>query len=449
MPSPAAALAAAQGFIAANPGLAHGGDIDLDFSNPASPHPIQLLTRYTQAVQANPPLLTSLTSVRFGDTVVTCPMNAIRWTGVTVVSIDWLNSHGTLTNQQADWTFAGATYPKPEWSLLAGRADPVSATSGGQLTLDVGLTVAPAFASAENCHIVGIYAGVVLFEWIGQLHGGHQVVRINEVVPEPIVVREQNVQVQWLVRCADSQNFDAGMTANRVFLTLGAPIVGAAPEQGPTLRRMEAAMVASAQAAAVSNDISFNIIMGLWPHFPDYVLVADPGVPANFNHPTYFNAAGGAWPIGAHVGSGAECQAIVRFVKGILDQIGSPAQTTGVVVWADPNNPNVALEAPLAAGGLGGRTMMVLGVTWYAGLADGPIVAGQPVPQGTRLNNFEACLRYANAGVVAYFPGGVQAIRNSADEVLRGFTALVWTATRFDQWGNPVLFCEHVIRYYP
>jgi hypothetical protein len=446
--SPAAGVVAAQAFIANNPLRVNAGDINLDFLTEGALVD-QLRGMYTQALAAHAPVLQSLTTVRFGSTVVTCPLHAIRWTGVVLDTVEWPDSHATLTHWLADWTFAGPTYGKPEWNGAAAISNPVTVTAGILLTLNVQLTVAPPFASAENCHIVGLHGGSVLFEALAQLHGGQQTVQIRGIAPSLNIVREGNVAIQWMVRCADDQQFNAGTNANHVFFLLGAPIAGGAPEDGPTLKRMQAAMQAVGQAQAVSPDISFNIIAGLWPHFPNYVLVNDPTLPGAYNHPNFFNAAGGAWPIMDHVASGAECQAIVRFVKGILNQIGSPAQTTGVLVWADPLNPNLALESPLGAGGLGGRTALVNGVTWYASLADGPIFAGQPVPQGTRLNNFEACLRYANGGAVGYFPGGVQALRPSADAVLRGFTALVWTSTRFDLFGNPTLFCEQVLRYYP
>src|SRR5205807_2197114 len=125
-----------------------------------------------------------------------------------------------------------------------------------------------------------------------------------------------------------------------------------------------------------------------------------------------FNSAGGAWPMADHMSATGECQAIVRFVRNVIKQVGCPGKTDAVVVWADPDKHEgrEVLEAPLGAGGLNGRKKSVNGQTWYAALSDTPVTEGYRFHEGrVGLNNFEACLRFTHKKKTKYYGGGAGA----------------------------------------
>jgi hypothetical protein len=56
--------------------------------------------------------------------------------------------------------------------------------------------------------------------------------------------------------------------------------------------------------------------------------------------------------------------------------------------------------------------------SWGAALLDGDM----------RPNNFEAALKFLDGGITRYYPGGVQSVLLTADQVLRVFNCLAWIA---------------------
>lgn len=151
-----------------------------------------------------------------------------------------------------------------------------------------------------------------------------------------------------------------------------------------------------------------------------------------------------------YVDLGGECQAIVRFVRGILLQVGCPGEAKAVVVWTDPNieNGTKVLEAPHGTFTLHGRRKTVDGKLWYISLADrDPVSVGSRfTPDDMGMNNFEACLRFAHAGVTKYYGGGA-GVYDSHEEVIHAFHALVWHS--FDYEGSTLYYViqEIVQRY--
>ena len=60
--------------------------------------------------------------------------------------------------------------------------------------------------------------------------------------------------------------------------------------------------------------------------FKDYELNADVTL-AEFNHPVYMNSGvGGSWGIADYIKESGECQAIVRFVTNIINELGVPGK---------------------------------------------------------------------------------------------------------------------------
>jgi hypothetical protein len=171
--------------------------------------------------------------------------------------------------------------------------------------------------------------------------------------------------------------------------------------------------------AAIGSNDPHTIVGQLMTKFPYYTLRRDPGVPSKYRHPDYLGAYG-------------ECQAIVRFVRNVIKQVGCPGQAETVVVWADPDieGGNKVLEGPWGAGtGLRNKERPVGGGSWFAVLVDkDPVAEGRTFPMDhIGLNNFEACLRFTHNGRRRYYGGGA-GVYNSADEVVKAFYALCWVS---------------------
>ena len=71
--------------------------------------------------------------------------------------------------------------------------------------------------------------------------------------------------------------------------------------------------------------------------------------PEPVDHPQYFP---NAWHLTDFLKYEAECQAIVRWVRGVICQVACPGTIETVVVWAEPTAPMQAKEAPWGRGGL-------------------------------------------------------------------------------------------------
>jgi hypothetical protein len=131
-----------------------------------------------------------------------------------------------------------------------------------------------------------------------------------------------------------------------------------------------------------------------------------------------------------NMGAYGECQAIVRFVRDVIKQVGCPGQAETIVVWADPDvdGGRKALEGPWGAGtGLRNKEGRFGSETWFAALVDkDPVAEGYRFSIGSiGLNNFEACLRFTHNGKRRYYGGGA-GVYNSPDEVIKAFHALCW-----------------------
>ena len=183
-----------------------------------------------------------------------------------------------------------------------------------------------------------------------------------------------------------------------------------------------------------------------------------------YGHPG-FGKAMGAWPIYDFPQALAECQAIVRFIRGVLLQTGVPGEAAHVVIYADAAaaNGSVALEDSIVPRdsdlqkyakredgtyelrpGLASKSRMQNGIMQAQRLADKIVKApwpGEPVPPpvpyGGTMNTFEACLRFTHGGDTYYYGGGVPRNRRSkAQMVLWAFKQLVWTVFHKDAQGQ-------------
>jgi hypothetical protein len=96
----------------------------------------------------------------------------------------------------------------------------------------------------------------------------------------------------------------------------------------------------------------------------------------------------------------AECQAIVRYVKALIQTVGLPgsADAKAFAIYSDPEDAqNAIYEGELSILGHKGSTAYTTVDHWEANLIDG---AGLP-------NSFEAALKYTYNNITRYYPGGL------------------------------------------
>jgi hypothetical protein len=131
-----------------------------------------------------------------------------------------------------------------------------------------------------------------------------------------------------------------------------------------------------------------------------------------------------------YIAASGQCQAIVRFVRDILKELGIPGTTQVVYIYAEPQTPYTARESDVP-----------VGFTWHGPPGDQRIETftdtrvttadigkrypqpHTPMPDGSvsmGFNNYEACMKYTHGGLSLYFPGGTNgAIWETADQVLK------------------------------
>jgi hypothetical protein len=234
----------------------------------------------------------------------------------------------------------------------------------------------------------------------------------------------------------------SAQSSNVAYVTIDVPSDPGVAAHAVTLKRM-AKSVGLVEPMASTNPQT--IVHELMKKLPYYVLRADPAVPSAFNHPSYFNSVGGAWGTADYISSYAECQAIVRFVRKIIKQIGAPGDGKMVFIYADPAAPMVAKEDDESAANPAlwhhpGFSLVDSKVTSadvgrvyppsHTKMPDGSVSMG--------FNAYEACLKFiakdgdeGKTGPMKtyYYPGGTGGSRtDSIDNVLKkSFFALVQT----------------------
>jgi hypothetical protein len=356
--------------------------------------------------------------------------------GYGIESVTFVGNHGLMKVNTKDWTAAGPSHPRPEWRSTGTETRPVSYTKGSKLAIDLEVVPKRPDGPVEDASV----AGAAAFENMS-LRGQGRVGRSSAVVSMqggvlPNRVAALKGDIRWTITAqATSTRYDAGSSrGHTVFVTIDTPAsVAGSREEGITERRMAAAT--RVIAGAGSND-PHRIVAHLMGLFRGYTLRPNPAVPSQFDHPTYFNSVGGAWPMADHLDKSGECQAIVRFVHAAIKQVGCPGKADLVVVWADPDvaGGTKGLEATSPpGGGLYNKTKVVNGRTWAACLVDTYPVEGkiydieQLNSSYMGLNNFEACLRFEHGGVKRYYGGGAGTYQ-SPDDVLLAFQALAWVS---------------------
>lgn len=450
--------------------------------------------------------------------------NAVRKkiVALRVERLTFLTDHGVLTNiapESTDWRAGGTRYVELEggthWQPVAGKNFPASITKGTTVGISIELSIDPPDADpvegtlyGEPTEGAGSIEPFLQFDGKIVVGGGASVVVSVDAIstlPDEVFAMESR-SIVWKATIA-GETFDLGATGpHQLYVTYGTPNVGGqlisnpfGPEPVPledgiTHKRMSAAVNLAdkmLKQAVQIKDPETNLPMDrndphviarvLLASIPGYTLTpADPPKAAlGFNHPSYFNeiagmAQTGAWPISEFMDQKAECQAIVRWVRGMLLQIGCPGTSELVVVFAHPDVDKgaTALEDSIyppdpdarkykmfdrmrVNGGLNRNSSRSVVTRSGAleqqsvALSDIGVKEGDSIAMGLHLNSYEGCLKFTFGNKTRYYGGGVPgATLKSAQEVLNLFQALVWTRVEIGVDGNPVRRIVEVVQTY-
>jgi hypothetical protein len=357
---------------------------------------------------------------------------------IVLEAVSFRSSHGLLKACSGDvgWENAGEPCPAPEWT--APHVGPVSHTLGEKVRIAL-ILEAPDRAEDEGpLDIHGDGPEGLSFSPLDAAPAAGREVDVGSRRPLARRIDKRRFAVRW--SSGDGETVTPGRTVNTLYTTLGRPLDDKQdiwPEDGVTLKRMDRAVE---WVRTIHTLEPHAIVRALMGKFPFYALHPSPKVPRRYHHPTYFNEAGGAWPMSDYVGESGECQAIVRLVRAVLRQLGVPGEARAVVVWGDPevNGGKTALSADLEDDPTAGlrRTKLVDGRRWTAALVDSPVEVGKTYPASHTpqrggpspgLNRFEACLEFTHGGKTLDYGGGA-GVFPGREEVLRGFWGLVWAS---------------------
>jgi hypothetical protein len=377
------------------------------------------------------------------DPVMPCPK---RLTSIELISLRFWSDFGLIKNEETKWTNSGSRYPVPEW--VSGRAltSPIVHKLDKNVKLDLTFKGGPPGACAEAGTIEGSGPEGITFKKDVTFKPGNQTFTLTSPETTPNEVKELDMSISWSA-ATELASF-SGVTQNETYVTMDKPMNEGHQEDGVTKNRAKTAVQLVGEAASLE---PHKIVESLMAKFPFYTLKRDPDVPVEHKHPTYFNTTGGAWPMAEFTDKSGECQAIVRFVRGLLKQVGCPGEAKTYVVWSDPNvnNGNTVLEAEYPKRTLHDRNKRVNGVVWSAALADRDPVAVDTVftPDTMGMNTFEACLRFRHGGSTKYYGGGA-GIYDSHEEVIHAFFALVWFSWETDAVGNTNYRIQEIVQRY-
>ncbi|WP_437854450.1 hypothetical protein [Sorangium sp. So ce363] len=409
---------------------------------------------------------------------------------VTIERLTFLSDHGLIADNLTDWRPGGTLYTAQmggaHWTPE--RSFPASFTKRTTVTVAVELRIEGADVGPLEGTLHGKPSGAEPFlEFEGTFPIGAAVpttrVELTAKGALPDEVADCLARSLRWTATIGAQTFDLGATGpHDLFVTFDTPVPAGVPlhtpfgpepaplEDGITHKRLAAAVritrEMALQAPRADDPDTGEPMDPHDPHViariliatvPGYTIEPDASVPAELGHPHYYNetpgmAQAGAWPIVDFRAQRAECQAIVRYVRGMLLQIGCPGEAHMAVVYAhaDVDQGKTALEDSLlppdpdaskyrfmagrmrVAGGLNRNQMrshLIDGapVVQLLALADREVAVGELIPPGSVFNSYEACLKFTHGGTTRYLGGGVPAgnFKEPAD-VIKVFYGLVW-----------------------
>jgi hypothetical protein len=141
-----------------------------------------------------------------------------------------------------------------------------------------------------------------------------------------------------------------------------------------------------------------------------------------------------------------ECQAIARFIRAVLRQLGIPGELRILLVWADPrvDGGRTPIEVDWEENPSGGldATTRIRGRRAVAALIDRPVEEGKVYPPShTRLpngraspglNRYEAYIRFSHGGKTLYYAPGA-GVLGEGESRLQVFWGLAWVSAADDE----------------
>jgi hypothetical protein len=385
-------------------------------------------------------------------------------TSIQLTKLIYKTDHHLMTDNTADWLDTGSPIAKPEW-ISGNSCNSVSHSKSQSMAVDLEFAVEPANADQTTADVIGNApwtAGLnhpyYTFAATNQkFKGGTVTIPATLRTTPPAVVEILSGDVTWSVKTRDDGPFDAGSsTGHLLYMTMNTPVSAPGREAGITEKRVRRSVTLVGQATP---DDPHAIARYLQNLFHGYTLTSSPNVPAKFHHPRYFadpdqgevESGAGAWPACDFLAETAECQAIIRFVRAAMMQVGCPGVIAVVVVWADPNNHAKVMEGDwdAGAGGLSGVTKTVNGRRWFATLADREVEEGDVLDPDSNVgfNNFEACLKLTFGGKTMYYGGGAGDYPTK-EEVIEVFSALCWFSVVTTADGQVKKRIEKIVKTY-
>jgi hypothetical protein len=393
-----------------------------------------------------------------------------------ILKLTFKTDHHVITDNNSDWQNTGTVFPKPDWTY-GKSSNPISHTKNQAVTVEVEFEVNPGNADATDADVTGTAAfGSLVFNGSTpkpQFKGGTMTITATSTGPLPDTVDKLTGDIKWSVSTKEDGPFDAGSSFGHVvYVTMDTPVAVSGSEGGFTLKRMDKSVElvkGTGKAVPPWNAAPLAIVDTLMPLIKNYTLIPDPavnGARPGVNHPQYFNNIGGAWNVADFIANSAECQAIVRFFRAVIKQVGCPGTAQIMLVYADPNvnNGNTVLEDDFESSGDKAlhhvANRMINGQASFAALLDtnpGPSAGkvfdgnnkGRLPPAGA--NAFEACMKFTDpGGTTEYFAGGTGGAKfTNKDDVINVFQALVWLSNPTGgQPGENLMKVEQIVKKY-
>jgi len=336
---------------------------------------------------------------------------------------------------RADWSWStsGTPFATPEWG--GGRSAPVCLQRGTRIEA----TAVVELKMSANKPIKGRLLAHETTEDRRDLYlrservtldsGTHSVVMKAKsrlpAWPEQIDDR----QLKWTFKTSKG-DIQLGTTGpHTVFTVFNSPLRDDQPEDGATYARL---LRSTRIVSSIGKTDPVDLIDQIFASFPSYVLgfryLPDSEIQhietvehlkpymLNVDWPRFMHkkdeprlaAQGGAWPLGTLERYGGECQAIVRYIRGILMQLGHSGKVEPMYVNASAHDPHTAIirDYGTACGGPSDQHS-------YS-LVDRPVEVGKAYDvDGDEVgwNNYEAFLRYAyerdGTTYHAWYGGGI------------------------------------------
>lgn len=347
------------------------------------------------------------------------------------------------------WSASGNKYSKPEWE--GGKSAPVSQSQETKLRLELGLKVELKKGPPLKGRLVGEVENVSdgTFEFRSdplEIDSGEHAITVSggDALPDwPIRLADR--PIKWTFR-ARQGTIDLGTSGpHTVLVSFDTPINRGEPEDGATRARMRGG---TEWVRAMGKGTSVELIGRLFdqfdryvlgyrylsdeqkeavrdtPHLKEYMTQVDWPAFLHSNAPNSderLQEQGGAWPLMVLEDFGGECQAMVRFVRGILVQLGHEEGTIETMyVNASAEHPKAPIIRTYGTGCDGPRDDR-----GYA-LVDREVEVGKKYDvegHAVGWNNFEAYLQYTYENdegetMQAWYGGGIGLIKQPQREPL-------------------------------